>query len=105
MMCTYLIPWLQSVGTRHTLSFEFEVEEEEVLVLELSGSNFDEPVQRYPLFLADCCAEWHALCRMVAHVIQQLAEYQRGRIGLANLMQIMIARWRRATALCPYFLC
>jgi hypothetical protein len=52
-MCTYLIPWLQSVGTRHTLSFELREEEEKVLVLELSGTNFDEPVQRYRLLVAD----------------------------------------------------
>jgi hypothetical protein len=45
-MCTYLIPWLQSVGTRHTLSFEFREEKEKVLVLKLSGSDFDKPVQR-----------------------------------------------------------
>jgi len=68
-----------------TLTIEFREEEEEDLVLELTDSNFDEAVKKYPLLVVDCWAEWCAPCKMVAPVIEELAEDYRGKITFGKL--------------------
>jgi len=39
----------------------------------LDDSHFNEAVQKYPLMLIDCWAEWCGPCRMVAPIIDELA--------------------------------
>lgn len=68
-----------------TLSIEFREGEEKILVLELTDSNFDEVVKSYPLLVVDCWAEWCAPCRMVAPVIEELAEDYQGKITFGKL--------------------
>lgn len=70
-----------------TLSIEFR-EEEEIeteLVLELNDGNFDETVKEQPILVVDCWAEWCAPCRMVAPIIDELAEEYRGQITFGKL--------------------
>ena len=66
-----------------------EVAEEEErgphLVLELTEGNFDEVITSYPLLVVDCWAPWCAPCRMVAPVIEELANDYQGKITFAKL--------------------
>lgn len=39
----------------------------------LDDAHFNEAVQKYPLMLIDCWAEWCGPCRMIAPVINELA--------------------------------
>ena len=68
-----------------TLTIEFREEEARDLVLELTDSDFDEAVRKYPLLVVDCWAEWCAPCKMVAPVIEELAEDYRGKITFGKL--------------------
>jgi thioredoxin 1 len=68
-----------------TLSIQFREEEEKAPVLELTESNFDEAVKNYPLLVVDCWAEWCAPCKMVAPVIEELAEDYQGKIAFGKL--------------------
>ena len=68
-----------------TLTIEFREEEQEDLVLELTDSNFDEAVKKYPLLVVDCWANWCAPCKMVAPVIEELAEAYQGKITFGKL--------------------
>lgn len=72
-------------GNDGTLTIEFREEEEKDLVLELTDSNFDEAVKKYPLLVVDCWAEWCAPCKMVAPVIEELAEDYQGKITFGKL--------------------
>lgn len=67
------------------LSIQFREEEEKALVLELTESNFDEAVKNYPLLVVDCWAEWCAPCKIVAPVIEELAEDYQGKIAFGKL--------------------
>jgi thioredoxin 1 len=68
-----------------TLSIQSGEEEEKAPVLELTESNFDEAVKNYPLLVVDCWAEWCAPCKMVAPVIEELAEDYQGKIAFGKL--------------------
>ena len=68
-----------------TLYLEFREESEKALVLELTDSNFDDAVKEYPLLVVDCWAEWCAPCRMVAPIIEDLAEAHQGKITFGKL--------------------
>jgi thioredoxin len=51
----------------------------------LTDRNFDEAVQKYPMLVVDCWAEWCAPCRMVAPVIEELARDYQGQIVFGKL--------------------
>jgi len=70
-----------------TLSVEFREKEEteKELVLELTDGNFDDVVKSRPLLVVDCWAQWCAPCRMVAPIIEELAEDYRGKITFSKL--------------------
>jgi thioredoxin 1 len=53
--------------------------------LELNSDNLDEAVQRFPLIVVDCWAEWCGPCRMLAPVIDELAEDYQGKIVFGKL--------------------
>jgi thioredoxin 1 len=55
------------------------------LVEELTDNNFDEVMKRCPLLVVDCWAPWCAPCRMVAPVIEELAQDYRGKIAFGKL--------------------
>jgi len=68
-----------------TLAIMFREEEQEELVIELTDNNFDEAVKKFPVLVVDCWAEWCAPCRMVAPVIEELAESHQDDIKFAKL--------------------
>jgi thioredoxin len=51
----------------------------------LTERNFDQAVQKYPMLVVDCWAEWCAPCRMVAPVIEELARDYQGQIVFGKL--------------------
>jgi len=51
----------------------------------LTDRNFDRAVQKYPMLVVDCWAEWCGPCRMVAPVIEALARDYRGQIVFGKL--------------------
>jgi thioredoxin len=51
----------------------------------LTDRNFDQAVQKYPLLVVDCWAEWCSPCRMVAPVIEALAHDYQGRVAFGKL--------------------
>jgi len=60
-------------------------EDEHALVLEITDDNFDETVKSHSVLVVDCWAEWCAPCRMVAPVIEELAEEYQGKITFGKL--------------------
>jgi len=68
-----------------TLYLEFREEAEKALVLELTDSNFDDAVKEHPLLVVDCWAEWCAPCRMIAPIIEELAEAHQGKVTFGKL--------------------
>lgn len=79
------LPIKFEAGSDGTLTVEFREEEEEALVLELTEGNFYQAVKKSPLLVVDCWAEWCAPCRMVAPVIEELAEDYQGKIVFGRL--------------------
>jgi thioredoxin 1 len=81
-----------------TLSTKLREEGEKALVLELTENNFDEAVKNYPLLVVDCWAEWCAPCKMVAPIIEELAEDYQGKITFGKLNMdynpSMVARYQ-----------
>lgn len=51
----------------------------------LTERNFDQAVQKYPMLVVDCWAEWCGPCRMVAPVIEGLARDYQGQIVFGKL--------------------
>jgi thioredoxin len=51
----------------------------------LTERNFDQAVQKYPMLVVDCWAEWCAPCRMVAPVIEELARDYQGQVVFGKL--------------------
>ena len=68
-----------------SLEFREEQEAEKKLVLELTDDNFDEVARSQPILVVDCWAQWCAPCRMVAPVIEALAEDYQGKITFGKL--------------------
>ena len=53
--------------------------------VEVTDGTFEEVIGRYPVVVVDCWAEWCAPCRMVAPVVEELAQDYRGRILFGKL--------------------
>ena len=53
--------------------------------LTLTNRNFDQAVQKYPMLVVDCWAEWCAPCKMVTPVIEELARDYQGQIVFGKL--------------------
>jgi len=51
----------------------------------LTDRNFGQAVQKYPMLVVDCWAEWCGPCRMVAPVIEALARDYQGQIVFGKL--------------------
>jgi len=51
----------------------------------LTDRNFDQATKKYPMLVVDCWAEWCGPCRMVAPVIEALAQDYRGQIVFGKL--------------------
>lgn len=55
------------------------------LPVELTDETFVDVIQKYPLVVVDCWAEWCAPCRMIAPVVEELARDYEGRIVFGKL--------------------
>jgi len=53
--------------------------------IRLTDGNFEKAVKKYPLLVVDCWAEWCAPCKMVAPIIEELAEDYQGKIVFGKL--------------------
>ena len=53
--------------------------------VEATDANLKEVIQKYPLVVVDCWAEWCAPCHMVAPVVEELARDYKGRVLFAKL--------------------
>lgn len=54
-------------------------------VTEVKDSNFEEFIKSAPLVIVDCWAPWCGPCRMLAPIIEQLAEEFSGKITFGKL--------------------
>lgn len=53
--------------------------------IKVTDDNFEEVIQRFPLVVVDCWAEWCGPCKMVAPVIAELAEDSQGKVVFGKL--------------------
>ena len=53
--------------------------------LELTESNFDKIVKKYPLIVVDCWAAWCMPCRIIGPTIENLAKKFTGKIVFGKL--------------------
>ena len=51
----------------------------------VSDNDIDSAIGQYPLLILDCWAEWCGPCRMVAPVIEQLAQEMKGSVVFGKL--------------------
>ncbi len=51
----------------------------------VTDENFEQLVQRYPLFIVDCWAAWCYPCRIIAPIVDELARDYAGRIVFGKL--------------------
>ena len=55
------------------------------MVTELNENNFDEFVEKNELVMIDCWAPWCRPCRMIAPIVEELAEELKGKVAIAKL--------------------
>lgn len=53
--------------------------------VELTEAGFRKMIQNHPLVVVDCWAPWCAPCRMIAPIIEELAQKYAGRISFGKL--------------------
>jgi thioredoxin 1 len=53
--------------------------------VEVTDANFDEVLRNHPLVLVDFWAEWCAPCRMIAPILEELAQECEGKLLVAKL--------------------
>jgi thioredoxin 1 len=72
------------------------------LVLELTDANFDETVAKSPVLLVDFWAPWCGPCKMIAPIIEEIANELAGSVTVAKVNVDMapgIAGAHRVTAI------
>ncbi|UCG35934.1 MAG: thioredoxin [Candidatus Bathyarchaeota archaeon] len=65
----------EKLSQGHTSSKPFNV----------TDSSFEESIKKHPLILVDCWADWCGPCRMIAPIIEELAQEYAGKIAFAKL--------------------
>jgi thioredoxin 1 len=53
--------------------------------IEINDGNFEASKDGYPLFVLDCWADWCMPCRMMAPMVERLAEEHAGKIVFGKL--------------------
>jgi thioredoxin 1 len=53
--------------------------------LQISDSNIDSTVSKYPVIVIDCWAPWCGPCRMVEPVVEELAKQMKGKVVFGKL--------------------
>jgi thioredoxin 1 len=53
--------------------------------IEVTDANFDQALGGHPLVLVDFWAEWCAPCRMIAPILEELAQEYQGKLVVAKL--------------------
>ncbi len=53
--------------------------------IKLTDENFDEMIQKAPIILVDFWAAWCGPCRMVAPILEELAEEYKGKVWVGKL--------------------
>lgn len=53
--------------------------------IEVTDGNFTEIIQKYPLVVVDCWAEWCGPCRMIAPTIEAMANDLSGKVVFGKL--------------------
>ena len=53
--------------------------------LNISDSNIDSTVSKYPVIVIDCWAPWCGPCRMVEPVVEELARQMKGKVVFGRL--------------------
>lgn len=53
--------------------------------IEVTGANFTEILQKYPLMVVDCWAEWCMPCKFIEPVIEELAREYNGKVVFGKL--------------------
>ncbi|MBN1357625.1 thioredoxin [Candidatus Bathyarchaeota archaeon] len=63
------------------------IEEEAVMnePVEVTDSTFSETVQNHPLVVIDCWAAWCGPCKMIAPIIEELAQEYAGKVVFGKL--------------------
>ena len=51
----------------------------------VTDSTFDDAKKKYPLLIVDCWAEWCPPCKMIAPMIEKLAEEHQGKIVFGKM--------------------
>ena len=51
----------------------------------LTDDNFEEALKKYPLLVVDCWAEWCQPCKMIAPIIEEMAQDYQGKIVFGKL--------------------
>ena len=53
--------------------------------ISLDSESFDQALTKYPLLVVDCWAEWCVPCRMIAPIVDKLANKYKGEIVFGKL--------------------
>lgn len=51
----------------------------------LDNDSFDQAINKYPLLVVDCWAEWCVPCRMIAPIVDKLAVKYKGEVVFGKL--------------------
>ena len=71
-------------------------------VVHFSKEGFEKAKAQGGVMLVDFWATWCGPCKMIAPVIEQLAQQYEGRVIVVKWMWIRSLSWRRSSALCPF---
>jgi len=81
-------PELEEIRARRTKELTAKTKEQKPLggaPITVDDAHFDETVQKYPLMLIDCWADWCGPCRMIEPTIAELAEDYIGQVIVGKL--------------------